>query len=158
MKTFSAKIQKIGVNPHVLPPSPVLKNLFRQSGKSKGPIPVCGTLNGNKFIQTLVKFSGKWRLYVNTPMRREAGIDVGDTANVEIAFDPKPRIIPFHNALAYDLDKNKKAKAVFKKLPPYRQKEIMRYITTLKTEEALIRNLKKVIRHLKGKARFAGRD
>ena len=158
MQSFSAKIKKIGVNPYVLLPSPVLKEIFRQSGKSKGPIPVRGTLNGNKFIQTLVKFSGKWRLYLNTPMRKTAGIDVGDMANVKIEFDPKPRIIPMHPCLEKNLKKNKKAKAIFEKLPPYRRKEIIRYISFLKTEESVIRNVAKVIRHLQGTERFAGRD
>ena len=158
MQSFSAKIQKIGVNPYVLLPSPVLKKIFLKSKKSKGPNPVRGTLNGNKFIQTLVKFSGKWRLYLNTPMRRTSGIDVGDMANFKIEFDPKPRTIPMHPGLEKDLKKNKKAKAVFEKLPPYRRKEIIRYISFLKTEESVIRNVAKVIRHLQGTERFAGRD
>jgi hypothetical protein len=158
MQSFSAKIKKIGVNPYVLLPSTVLKKLFLQSKKSKGPIPVRGTLNGNKFIQTLVKFSGKWRLYLNTPMRRTSGIDVGDMANFKIEFDSKPRTIPMHPSLEKDLKKNKKAKAVFEKLPPYRRKEIIRYISFLKTEESVIRNVAKVIRHLQGTERFAGRD
>ena len=87
MHSFSAKIYKIGANPYVLLPSAVLKQLFIQAGKDKGPIPVCGTLNGHKFIQTLVKYSGKWRLYLNTPMRKAANLDVGDVAKIEIQYD-----------------------------------------------------------------------
>ncbi len=82
MKTFSAKILKIGINPYVLVPATVLKVLFEQAGKDKGPIPIKGTLNEKPFIQHLVKYSGKWRLYLNTPMRKAAGIDVGDMAIV----------------------------------------------------------------------------
>ena len=158
MKSFSAKILKIGVNPYVLLPTPVLNQLFKQAGKDKGPIPVCGTLNGNEFVQTLVKYSGKWRLYLNTPMRKTSAIDVGDTAHVKIKFDSKPRIISMHPKLRIALNKNKKAKSTFDKLAPYRQKEILRYINFIKTEESVIRNIEKVINHLLGKARFAGRD
>ena len=158
MKIFSAKIKKIGVNPFVLLPRSVLKELFRQSGKNKVPIPVRGTLNGNKFIQTLVKFRGKWRLYLNTPMRKAAGIDTGDIANIKIEFDPKPRSIPMHPKLKQSLKKNKRAKAAFEQLSPYRRKEIMRYIGFLKTEESLVRNVSKVIGHLQGKERFVGRN
>jgi len=39
----------------------------------------------------------------------------------------------------------------FKKLTPYRQKEIVRYLGSLKTEEALQRNIEKVIASLKEK-------
>ena len=84
MKSFSSKIQLIGVNPYVLLPVSVLKHLFEQAGKDKGAIAVKGKLNGKSFIQNLVKYSGKWRLYLNGPMRQAAGIDVGDMANVEI--------------------------------------------------------------------------
>lgn len=158
MKSFSAKIFKIGINPYVLLPVSVLNALFDQSAKSKGPIPVRGTLNGKEFIQTLVKYSGKWRLYLNTPMRKAAGIDVGDRANVKIEFDPRPRLIPMHPKLVRALAQNKKAKAAFEKLIPSRQKEIVRYISFMKTEESVARNIEKVIRHLSGKERFAGRD
>ncbi|MEI9935362.1 MAG: hypothetical protein WDM71_11065 [Ferruginibacter sp.] len=41
-----------------------------QAGKDKGHIPVKGKLDGHAFIQTLVKYSGKWRLYLNGPMRK----------------------------------------------------------------------------------------
>lgn len=158
MKTFSAKILKIGINPYVLLPAEVLNTLFDQSGKDKGPIPVRGTLNGKEFTQTLVKFSGKWRLYLNTPMRQAAGIDVGDTADVKIEFDPGPRLTPMHPKLLHALSQNKKAKAAFEKLVPSRQKEITRYLNFLKTEESVVRNIEKVIRHLSGKERFAGKD
>jgi hypothetical protein len=46
VKTFKAKINIIGVNPFVLLPSPVLKNIFKQSKKDKGPIPVRGKIEG----------------------------------------------------------------------------------------------------------------
>jgi hypothetical protein len=158
MRSFSSKVQIIGVNPYVLLPASVLKKLFLQAGKDKGPIPVKGKLNGNAFIQTLVKYSGKWRLYLNTPMRKTAGIDTGEIANVEIEFDPEPRIIKMHTKLKDALSKNKEARKAFEKLPPYRQKEIVRYIGFLKNEESIERNVTKVIQHLLGKQRFAGRD
>ena len=78
MISFSSKIYKIGINPYVLLPATALKKIFEQANKNKGPIPVRGELNGHAFIQTLVKYSGKWRLYLNGPMRKNAGIDVGE--------------------------------------------------------------------------------
>ncbi|MEI9944176.1 MAG: DUF1905 domain-containing protein [Chitinophagaceae bacterium] len=158
MNSFTAKIYKIGINPYVLLPAAVLKELFKEAGKNKGPIPVHGTLNGHPFIQHLIKYSGKWRLYLNTPMRKGAGIDVGDMANVKIEYDPEKRIIPVHPKLQSAFNQNKKAKAVFDKLIPSRQKEIVRYIGNLKSDEAIEKNIKRAIAFLSGKERFIGRD
>lgn len=153
MYSFSSKIQIIGNNPYVSIPSAVLKKIFKDAGKDRGPIQVRGLLNGHKFFQTLVKYSGKWRLYLNTPMRGDAGIDVGDTANIKIEFDPVERVFPMHPKFKSALIKNKIAKAVFEKLSPSRQKEINRYFSYLKTEESLVRNIEKAIQSLAGKPR-----
>ena len=126
MESFTAKILKIGINPYVGLPDEVLNTLFKQADKNKGPIPVRGTLDGKRFKQTLVKYQGAWRLYLNTQMRQAAGIDVGDDAKVEIEFDPEPRIVPTHPKFAQALSKNRKAKAAFERLARSRQKEILR--------------------------------
>jgi hypothetical protein len=54
MKSFSAKILKLGINPYVDIPEKLLHDLFRQAGRTKGTLPVRGKLNGNKFKQTVV--------------------------------------------------------------------------------------------------------
>jgi hypothetical protein len=158
MLSFKSKILKIGINPYVLPPIKVLNELFKEAQKDKGPIPIKGILNDKPFIQTLVKYSGKWRLYLNGPMREAAGIDVGDMADITIAFDPVPRTIEMHSKLASALVKNKKAMKIFDALVPSLQKEIIRYINHLKTEDSIDRNVKKAILFLLGKERFIGRD
>ena len=40
MKSFSAGIYKIGINPYVLLPENILQYLFKKAGKEKGFIPV----------------------------------------------------------------------------------------------------------------------
>src|SRR5258705_237771 len=161
MKTqnnFLAKIYKIGINPYVLIPAPVLNEICKQANKNKGPIPVRGELNGHSFIQTLVKYAGKWRLYMNGPMRKGANADVGDIVEVEIKFDPQPRKIEMHAKLKAAFVKNTRIMAVFSKLPPSRQKEIIRYMANLKTKEAVDKNVNRVIGFLSGRERFVGRD
>lgn len=158
MLSFEAKILIIGINPYVLLPARVLKKLFVQAQKDRGAIPVRGTLDGHKFIQNLVRYSGKWRLYLNTPMRKAAGKEVGDVVEVEIEFDPDERIIPMHPKLLKALSKNKSASIVFESLPPSRKKEIIRYISNLKTEESVDKNVIRAIRFLTGDANFIGRD
>jgi len=151
MKSFSRRIFKLGINPCVDVPETILNELFREAGKRKGPVPVRGRLNGKEFKQTVVRYQGAWRLYLNTQMRRDAGIDVGDDAKVEIEFDPEPRIVPMHPKLALALAKNRKATVAFKKLPPSHRKEILRYLNSMKTEESAVRNIERVIGHLLGK-------
>jgi hypothetical protein len=158
MPTFKAKIQIIGVNPYVLLPATVLKELFKQAGTDKGTIPVKGTLDGHTYIQTLVKYSGKWRLYLNTPMRKAAKKDVGHNVEVTVEYDPVERTIPMHPKLEGALNKNKKALKVFDSLSPSRKKEIMRYINFLKNEETVDKNIVRVIGFLLGTDRFVGRD
>jgi hypothetical protein len=155
---FSAKIFIIGINPYVLLPANILKEIFAQAGKDKGHIPVQLIINDQKFIQHLIKYAGKWRLYLNTPMRKIADATVGDIISIDIAYDVGVRITPMHPKLKSALSKNKIANDIFDSLPPSRKKEIMRYINNLKTAESVERNVKKAIDFLQGKERFIGRD
>ncbi|HET6767294.1 MAG TPA: DUF1905 domain-containing protein [Chitinophagaceae bacterium] len=84
MKSFSAKIYITGVNPYVLLPAAVLNYVFQKSGENKGAIPIKIKIGRDKFIQNLVKYGGKWRLYLNTPMRKAAGKDVGDIVDIQL--------------------------------------------------------------------------
>src|ERR1700677_1354939 len=65
MKKFSAIIEIIGANPFVSLPVRVLSAVLREAGKDKGPIRVRGTINGDPYRQTLLRYKGAWRLYVN---------------------------------------------------------------------------------------------
>ena len=154
---FSAEIEIIGVNPFVYLPDPILKSIFTQANKDKGKIPIRIKIEGHEFIQTLVKYSGHWRLYLNTPMRKAAKKQVGEKAVFEIAYDPVKRIIPMHPKFAKALKENKKAKKIFNALRPSLQLEIVRYISFLKTEASVDRNVLRAIKFLLGKGRFIGR-
>lgn len=157
-KFFSAIILKIGINPYVFVPVTILKAIFKEAGKDRGHIPVNLIINDEVFIQHLVKYSGSWRLYLNTPMRRAAGKDVGDKIAIGICYDPVKREEPVNVPFEKALNSNKKAKQVFETLPASRQKEIVRYINALKTEASVARNIKKAISFLLGEQRFVGRD
>lgn len=155
---FSALIELLGVNPYVLVPEPILLEIFAQAGKSKGPVPVQMTIDGHVFPQTLVRYLGEWRLYLNGPMREAAGKQVGATAAFTVRHDPQPREVPVHPKLRQALAENEAAHAVFKGLPASRRLEIVRYISHLKSEESITRNVQKAIRFLLGQERFIGRE
>lgn len=157
MSEFTAKLEIIGINPYVSVPEKILTAIHAQAGKDKGPIPIKGTINGKAFRQTLVKYSGAWRLYVNTEMLENSPKRIGETVTLKIAFDPAERSIHPHPKLVEALAQNKQAKERFDALPPYLQKEIVRYISFLKTDASVERNVDKAIDFLLGKGPFIGR-
>jgi len=157
MKKFKAELQIIGINPFVHIPDKVLQHLFRAAARDKGPIRVCGTVNSKTFKQTLVRYKGDWRLYINTTMLPKSPKRIGEIIEIMIAFDPEARKIEAHPLFVKALDKAKSAKKVFDQLPAYRQTEIIRYLNNLKTEESLQRNIARAIAFLNGQERFVGR-
>jgi hypothetical protein len=152
MPRFSATIYKLGINPVVDPPERVLSVIFKQAGRTKGPIPVRGKVNGAEFRQTLVKYAGEWRLYVNGVMLKASGTNVGDAVKIEIEFDPAPPVIAMPRALEQALARDRVARDVFASLAPSRQKEIVRYIGSLKSDDSIERNVDKVIQRLRNGA------
>ena len=158
IKRMKAEIQIIGINPYVLLPENVLAYVFKQAGKDKGPIPIKGTINGRLYTQTLVKFGGFWRLYVNTTMLPHSPRRIGEVIDITVTFDPVERTITPHPKLTKALAENDAAKAVFDSLRPSLQHEIVRYIARLKSENSVDHNILRAIDFLLGKGRFVGRD
>lgn len=158
MLTFKAKLEIIGINPFVFVPPQMLVHIFDDAKKDRGSIPVCGTVNGKAYTQTLLKYKGEWRLYINTAMLKHSPKRIGETVKITIAYDPDDRTIQPHPKLASALSKSPKEKKKFESLSLSLQKEIIRYIARLKTDESIIRNVQKAIDFLNGKTRFIGRD
>lgn len=158
MYKFDAELKIIVGNPFVFIPAPILEKLFLEANKTKGPIPVRGTINGKKYQQTVLKYSGEWRLYINMKMLQDSPRRIGEIITVEIDYDPCERTIEFHPKLKQALIENKQAKATFDNLSPSRQKEIVRYIANLKTERSVEKNVTRAINFLLGKERFVGRE
>ncbi|MEZ4646450.1 MAG: YdeI/OmpD-associated family protein [Chloroflexota bacterium] len=155
---FSATLEIIGVNPYVHVPPSILADIFSEAGKDKGGIPVCGQVNGKPYKQTLVKYRGSWRLYINTMMLKNSPQHIGESIEVDIEFDPESREIAMPEPFRVALDSCSEAKAVFESLSPSRKLEIVRYLARLKSEDSLQRNIQRAINFLLGKERFIGRD
>jgi hypothetical protein len=155
---FRATLDIIGINPFVSVPDRILRSLFKAAGKEKGVIPVKGTVNDGPYTQSLVRYKGAWRLYINTIMLDRSPKRIGETLSITIAFDPADRTVPMHPGLKKALAKNLKAKKVFDSQSPSRQKEINRYLHALKSNESVTKNVDRAIRFLAGKDDFVGRD
>jgi Bacteriocin-protection, YdeI or OmpD-Associated/Domain of unknown function (DUF1905) len=155
---FTGILDIVGVNPFLFVPEEILECIFLQAGKNKGTIPVCGTVSGKTYTQTLVRFRGHWRLYINTSMLRNSPGRIGEEIRITICYDPRDRTLSMHPALKEALALNANAREVFEGLSPSRQKEIVRYIGSLKSEESVARNVGRAIGFLTGNGRFVGRD
>lgn len=158
MVKFKAKIEIIGVNPFVYLPKNLLLQIFEQAGKDKGYIPIKGMINNQPYKQTLVKYSGEWRLYINTSMLKNSPKRIGEVVEMTVSFDPESRAIEPPENFTKALDKNEEAKAIFNNLSASKKLEIVRYLARLKTEETRDKNIIRAINFLLGKERFVGRD
>jgi Domain of unknown function (DUF1905) len=102
--------------------------------KTKDSFPVKMKIDGREFKQILVKYAGHWRLYLNTPMRKAAGKDVGDIATFEIEFDTAERLIAMHPKLAKALAEDKTPKMYLAASPPIYKKKLYSILPILKQQ------------------------
>jgi hypothetical protein len=161
--TVTASIEIVGINPFVVVPSDVAAKLRPQWRR---PMPVLVRLNGGPDepwrTNLMPRGDGTFYLYLHTWMRKASGVDVGDLVTAELRFDDSYRGGPLHEVpppFQEALDSNATAYANWEKLPPSRQKEILRYFAGLKSDRAIERNVTKAIRVLSGESdRFMGRD
>ncbi len=160
---FSAKIKRRGINPYVM-----VSRARAQRIKAgwKRPMPVLVQVNGKPDpawpINMMPVGDGSFILYLDGSVRTASGTEVGDTVDVSIVFDPAYSSGPQHEMLpefASSLGKNPLASARWESLPPSLKKEVLRYLATLKSDEARHRNVERAIRVLGGaKERFLARE
>ena len=94
--SFTAELKIIGVNPYVDVPEDILQKIFMAAKKDKGFIPVSGKVNNVPYRQTLVRFKGEWRLYINTSMLSRSPKRIGEVLKLSDAYDPADRSIALH--------------------------------------------------------------
>jgi hypothetical protein len=144
---FTTEIHQIGINPYVDVPGEI-----RVAMGKKGNLPVKGTVNNFPFRSTLVPVrGGLHRLYMNTEMRKRAGVGVGDRVEILLDYDPDPRPEPIPEPLTRALEQNGGVKSAWEALSPSRRREILRYLNSLKSPAAIQRNVAKVLAMLGGR-------
>lgn len=99
----------------------------------------------------LVLRSSAPRLYLDTWMRRTAGVGVGDRVRVTLKPDHGSRELAMSPVLREALSGNEQAKASWKLLAPSRRREVLGYLNFLKTPAAIERNVQKTIAGLVAK-------
>jgi len=161
--TFRAKMLIRGVNPYVLigaSRATTLRPGWRR------PMPVLVKVNGEPTppwrINLMPVGDGRFYLYLAGAVRKASATKVGDTVAVEVRFDPAYRSGPMHPMPAWfrrPLEADPKAKHAWDALIPSRQKEILRYLSWLKSDEARDRNVARALGVLRGEeARFMARS
>lgn len=158
-----AKIEIRGINPYVLVSADQAAQLL---GKWRKPMPVRVRVNGQPnppwHINMMPVGDGSFYLYLHGDVRAASQTKVGDEVEIEIAFDHDYRggpSDPMPSWFAEAMYSNPAAQRGWEKLPPSRQKEIVRYLAKLKSPEAQQRNSERAMHVLAGgKARFMARD
>lgn len=106
--------------------------------------------------------NGAFYLYLHGDVRKASATKVGDMVDVDVRFDPAYRGGPMHDMPSWfrtPLDADARAKRGWLALTPSRQKEILRYLSWLKSDAARERNVAKAIRVLSGaKERYMARS
>lgn len=156
--TFFSKLDIIGINPFVFVPEEILQKLFIDANRNKGNIPIKVSVNGSEFFpQTLLRYQGEWRLYINTMILKDSPKRIAEVLQVTILLNLESREIPMDPIFLLALENNLEAKKVYDSLIPSLQKEINRYINNLKSENSKLKNVDKAIQFLLGQEKFVGR-
>jgi hypothetical protein len=160
---FTSTIEIYNGNPYVL----ISKSQAQVLKKDwKRPMPVLVQINGQPKpawrINMMPLGDGSFYLYLHGDVRKASNTKVGDIVKVDVSFDEEYKRGPMHpmpDWFRVALEQNPTAKANWNALLPSRQKEILRYFSWLKTDDARTRNLDKAMHVLSGKhGRFMARS
>jgi Bacteriocin-protection, YdeI or OmpD-Associated/Domain of unknown function (DUF1905) len=160
--SFTAVIRILGINPFILV-SALRANRIKPGWRK--PLPVLVRINGEPKnawrINMMPAGNGSFYLYLHGDVRKTSRTAVGDRVRVEIDFDASYRNGPQHPMPQWfrrALDGNPQAMKNWTVLIPSRKKEILRYFSHLKSEDARARNLTKALHVLSGETgRFMAR-
>jgi hypothetical protein len=97
--------------------------------------PVVATVNGHTWRTTVTRKHGEFLLGLNREVRAGAGVDAGDSVELEIGLDSDPGDVDVPDTLAAALDGDPLARAAFEALSYTHRKEYARWIKDTKREE-----------------------
>lgn len=159
---FRARIAIRGINPYVLV-SAKRATFLRPDWRK--PMPVRVRINGKPDVPWRINMmpvgDGSFFLYLHAKVRGAGNAGVGDRVDVAVEFDDAYRGGPARLPpwFAKQLKNDARARQGWKQLPPSRRKEIVRYLGSLKSEEARQRNVRRALDVLGGaRERFMARS
>jgi hypothetical protein len=120
-------------------------------GSTKRPL-VSVTINGYTYRSAIAPMGGIFMLGISEEVRNAAHVKAGDTVDVDVELDTKPRDVEVPPELAKALAKDAKAKKYFESLSYSGKYRLTAPIANGKTPETRERNLEKAMKELKAKS------
>jgi hypothetical protein len=118
-------------------------------GEGAKRFPVVATVEGYMWRATVARMRGEFLLGLSREVREGAGVDAGDTVELQLELDTKPREVDVPEALATALAKDANARAAYEKLSYTHRKEYARWIAEAKRDETRERRVAKAIEQLR---------
>ena len=141
---FTTTIQGEGNKAGIEVPEGVVTGL----GAGKRP-PVVVTMNGKSYRSSIAVMGGKYMVGVSAANRELTGVSAGDTLEVDLEVDTRPRVVEVPGDLAAALDAEPDAKAFYATLNYSAQRRYVEPIGDAKSEETRARRIAKVVSDLK---------
>jgi hypothetical protein len=120
-------------------------------GSTKRPL-VSVTINGYTYRSAIAPMGGIFMLGISEEVRSAAHVKAGDTVDVDVELDTKPRDVEVPPELAKALAKDAKAKKYFESLSYSGKYRLAAPIANGKTPETRERNLEKAMKEIKAKS------
>ena len=112
-------------------------------------VPVAGTVEGVPLRSTLVsRGKGAYRLAIHGDIRKKLRIDTGAVVEVALCRDEESREPELPPVLALALRNSPKAQRVFRGMTTALRRQIVRYITAVKSQNTLERRIRKFVAQL----------
>jgi hypothetical protein len=118
-------------------------------GEGAKRFPVVATVNGYSWRTTVTRMRGEFLVGLSRAVRSEAGVEAGDTVDVELALDTAPREVEVPQALADALASEADARSTFDGLAFTHRKEYARWIAEAKGEETRERRVARALEMLR---------
>jgi hypothetical protein len=118
-------------------------------GEGAKRFPVRATLNGYSWRTTVTRMGGEFMLGLSRAVRQQAGVESGDTVELELELDRSPREVAVPEELARALAADSAARATFERLSYSHRKEYARWINEAKREETRERRVNQTLERLR---------
>jgi Bacteriocin-protection, YdeI or OmpD-Associated/Domain of unknown function (DUF1905) len=125
-------------------------------GEGKRPR-VTITINGHSWRSRVAIMRGRYLLGLSKANRQAAGVVTGDEVEVELEFDPDPRVVVEPADFARALDADPIARTAYDRLPDGRKREHVRAIEGAKKPATRLRRIEKALAALRERESAAGR-
>jgi Bacteriocin-protection, YdeI or OmpD-Associated/Domain of unknown function (DUF1905) len=138
---------------YVEPPEPmrgleVPPEVVESLGQGKRPR-VKIAINGHSWKSRVAIMRGRYLLGLSNANRQAAGVETGDEVEVELEFDPEPRVVVEPADFARALSADPVARAAYDRLPDGRKREHVRAIESAKKPETRIRRIERALATLR---------